>query len=136
MSSSFIFRPLKKEDYETICKWWKWWRWPVLPKDALPQDGTGGFMVEKNNTPIVCGFVYMTNSKICLLEWIVSNPEYRENDRKDAIEFLVSNAEKFCKGLGKKYIFSIGRSKTLMNIHDKLGWSVDKKASYEIIKSI
>ena len=136
MNSSFIFRHLREEDYETICKWWKWWRWPILPKDALPQDGTGGFMVEKNNIPIVCGFVYMMNSKICLLEWIVSNPEYRETDRKDAIEFLISNVEEFCKGLGKKYIFSIGRNKTLMNIHDKLGWSVSKKSSYEIIKSI
>jgi len=31
-------------------------------------------MVEKNNTPIVAGFMYFTNSEGVLLEWIVSNP--------------------------------------------------------------
>ena len=53
MEDKLIFRPLKEEDYETICKWWKWWRWTVLPKDFLPNNGEGGFMIEKNNVPIV-----------------------------------------------------------------------------------
>ena len=34
------------------------------------------------------------------------------------------------------YIFSIGRSKHLMKTHEKLGWQVDKKPSYEIIKNL
>ena len=64
MENKLIFRPLKEEDYETICKWWKWWRWPSLPKTALPNNGKGGFMVEKNNIPIVSGFLYVSNSKM------------------------------------------------------------------------
>ena len=136
MKDKLIFRTLKEEDYKTICAWWKWWRWPVLPKGALPDNGKCGFMVEKNNKPIVSAFLYLTNSSVALLEWIVSNPDYKENDRKDAIELLVNEAEKFCKGIGVTIIFSIGRSKHLIEIHKKLGWHVDRNSSCEIIKNI
>ena len=80
-------RQLKEEDWETLQKWWSAWpKWEAPPKDFLPDNGTGGLMVEKDNKPIVAGFLYITNSKGVLLEWIVSNPEYRENDRDSAIE--------------------------------------------------
>jgi len=130
------FRTLKEKDYETICKWWKWWRWPVLPKDMLPDNGKSGFMVEKNGIPIVSAFLFITNSKGAKLEWIVSNPKYRESDRKVAIELLINNIEQVCRNMGLKYIFSIGRNKHLIKTHEKLGWFVDKKPSYEIIKNL
>jgi|TARA_R110002096_G_scaffold288595_2_gene482403 hypothetical protein len=146
MKDKLNFRTLKEEDYETICTWWKWWRWPVLPKASLPDNGKCGFMVEKNdeidkfgniiNKPIVAGFLYLTNSSIVLLEWIVSNPDYKESDRKDAIELLINEAEKFCKGMGVTTMFSIGRNKHLLQTHEKLGWHVGKKLSHEIIKNI
>ena len=136
MENKLTFRPLKKEDYETICKWWKWWRWPVIPRQMLPDDGKSGFIVEKNNIPIVSGFLYITNSKGAKLEWIVSNPNYREDDRKEAIELLINDIEKICRQMGMIYIFSIGRNKHLIETHEKLGWHVDKKPSYEIIKTL
>ena len=136
MENKLVFRPLKEEDYETICKWWKQWEWPVIPKEMLPSNGKGGFIVEKNNMPIVSGFLYLTNSTGALFEWVVSNPEYKEEDRKEAIELLINNVEQTCKNIGVKYIFSIGRNKRLMETHKKLGWSVDKKPSYEIIKNL
>ena len=129
-------RYLTKNDYETIASWWRWWKWPVLPKEMLPDNGESGYMVEKNGTPIVSGFLYLTNSTGALLEWIVSNPDYREKDRKKAIEMLINGVESDCKKISIKYIFSIGRSKPLMDIHEKLGWQVDKRSSREIIKVI
>ena len=136
MKDKLIFRTLKEEDYKTICTWWKWWRWPALPRTALPDNGKSGFMVEKNGEPIVSAFLYLTNSTGALLEWVVSNPKYRQDDRSEAIELLINEAEKFCKAMGITFIFSIGRSKHLMDTHEKLGWHVDKKSSHEIIKNI
>ena len=134
MKDKLKFRILKEEDYKTICKWWEMWKWPVLPKEMLPDNGKSGYMVEKNGIPIVSGFLYLTNSTGALLEWIVSNPDYREKDRKEAIEMLINNVESDCKKLGIAYIFSIGRTKSLIDTHEKLGWKVDKRSSHEIIK--
>lgn len=134
--NQLTFRPLQDQDYETICSWWKWWRWTCPERKNLPNNGTGGFMVQKDNTPIVCGFVYISNSNLTWLEFIVSNPDYKQKDRKDAIKMLITECEKFCANIGKEIMFSIGRNKHLIDIHKELGWSVDEKASYEIIKKI
>ena len=130
-------RKLEESDWDTLTKWWKWWpNWTAPTKSFLPNNGTGGLMVEKNKKPIVAGFLYFTNSEAVLLEWIVSNPEYRESDRKDAIELLINTSEQFCKNEGKKYMFTIGRNKHLIETHKRLGWFVDEKPSYEIVKNI
>jgi hypothetical protein len=136
MENELVFRSLREEDYNIICGWWKWWKWPALPKTALPNNGKGGFMVEKNNIPIVSGFLYISNSKMAMLEWIVSNPYYRESDRKEAIELLINKVEDFCKDIDVKHIITLGRNKHLIQTHKKLGWTVDKTPSYEIIKNI
>ena len=86
-------RKLTKSDYKTLEKWWKAWDWPPIKKDFLPEDGEGGLMVEaEDGTLIVAGFLYMTNSNAVLLEWIISNPKYKEDDRDAAITSLILGA--------------------------------------------
>ena len=132
-----ITRNLKESDWDTLVKWWDSWPdWTAPSKDFLPDDGTGGLMVEKNGRPIVAGFIYKTNSSSVLLEWIVSDPEYRDNDRNEAIELLIKGVENVCKKQGIKYVFSIGRNKNLIETHKKLGYQIDDKPSHEIVKII
>jgi len=133
----FNIRKLKESDWNTLVSWWDTWpKWQNPPKEFLPDNGTGGLMVYKEDTLIVAGFLYFTNSTAVLLEWIVSNPEYRDKDRKEAIELLINTAEAVCKEAGKKQMFSIGRNKKLIETHKKLGWIVDPDPSHEIIKNI
>lgn len=95
-------RKLTDQDWDTLCKWWDAWpKWVNPPKSFLPDNGKGGFMVEKDNKPICAGFIYLTNSDAVLLEWIVSDPNYRESDRKQALELLITGAEEACKIIGK-----------------------------------
>jgi len=130
-------RKITENDWDTLVSSWDAWpEWINPPKGFLPDNGTGGLIIEKNNKPIVAGFLYFTNSEAVLLEWIVSDPNYKEKDRKNAIEMLIKGAEIFCKNNGKNYMFSIGRNKHLINTHKKLGWTVDDKSSYEITKQI
>ena len=113
-------RKLEETDWETLVKWWdNWPEWVNPTKGFLPDNGTGGLMVYKENTPIVAGFLYFTNSDGVLLEWIISSPEYREKDRKKALELLISTAEETCKLAGKKHMFSIGRNKQLIETHKR-----------------
>jgi hypothetical protein len=133
----FNIRKLKESDWDTLVKWWDTWpEWTNPTKSFLPENGTGGLIVEKDKQPIVAGFLYFTNSQAVLLEWIVSNPEYRDTDRQEAIELLINMAEEICKKQGQVHMFSIGRNKSLIKTHKKLGWKVDKKPSYEIVKNI
>ena len=128
-------RRLTEKDWGTLVSWWSNWpKWQAPVKDFLPENGKGGLIVEKDNKPIVAGFIYLTNSKTALLEWIVSNPKYREADRKQAIELLITGAENLVKSLEYKYLFAVMQHKGLIETHEKLGWNKDKKPSYELTK--
>ena len=136
-TGKLIARNLKESDWDTLLEWWSSWPdWSAPSKDFLPDNGTGGIMIEKDHKPIVAGFIYTTNSCSVLLEWIVSDPEYRDDDRGQAVELLITEAEKLSKTLGYNYMFTIGRSKQLMETHKKLGWFVDGEPSHEITKKL
>jgi hypothetical protein len=129
-------RALKESDYEDICSWWKWWRWPEIGRDTLPMNGMGGLMVYKDDILIAAGFLYLTNSNVALIEFVISNPQYRQSDRKDALEVLIMGLEDVSRSQGRSTIVSFARNKSLMNIHEVLGYTVDKNPSYEISKKI
>jgi len=125
-------RKLKQGDLTFIRKWWEAWpEWVSPTDDFLPETGV---VVENNNKPVAAGFIYLTNAKVALLEWIISDPEYREGNRKQALELLITGAEEIIKDLGYKYSFSICRHKGLIETHKKLGWHVDKRPSHELVK--
>ena len=130
-------RNLKVSDWETLQKWWSEWPdWVAPTKEFLPNNGTGGLIVEKDNKAIVAGFIYYTNSKTALLEWIISDPTYRETDRNQALELLINTCEGVCKEMGYKYMFSVCRSKRLIETHKKLDWAVDENPAHELVKII
>ena len=71
-------RGLNENDYqEILIGWWAQWNWTAPAKDFLPDNGKGGIIVYDGDIPICAGFIYMTNSSVAWVDWIVSNKEYR-----------------------------------------------------------
>ena len=129
-------RTLTESDYEILTDWWKAWNWPILVKDMLPDNGTGGIMVENEGENIVAGFLYWSNSKMVWLDWIISNPKTNRDIRQEAIKKLILTAESMTKEAGSKFMMSISRSNSLLKIHKELGWTIDKTPSHEMVKII
>ena len=129
-------RTLTESDYEILTDWWKAWGWPILVKDMLPDNGTGGIMVDNEGENIVAGFLYWSNSKLVWLDWIISNPKVSRDIRQEAIKKLILTAEHMTKKAGSKYMMSISRSNSLLKTHKQMGWNVDKTPSYEMVKVI
>ena len=134
-----LFRSFEKGDYETACKWWEWW-WKGetgIERDILP-DNKQCFIIECNNTPVACGFLFVDKTApIGYLTWVVSNPKYREKNRRRMLELLIENIERKAKQLGIKFLFTVCGDIHMQNIHTKLGWGIDKsRQSYESFKYI
>jgi len=138
MDNSKLFpRKIKKEDWSTLKKWWSFW--PNLstpPKDYLPGNGTNGIIIEDNNQPVVAGFIYQTNSKLAILEGLISNPNYRGKEKRDkAIEVLISCLQDAVKLMGYKYIFVMTDNKKIReSLKIKFDWSLDNKPNYLLTK--
>ena len=105
------FRSFKKGDYEICCEWWKWW-WKKVGLDPvqrvfLPKDERC-FVLEKDGIPIVATFLFLT--EIPIVAWttyLVSNPEYKEKDRRDLIKLLIKNVEKEAEKYGIIQMFTV-----------------------------
>ena len=102
----------------------------------LPDNGTGGIMVENKGENVVAGFLYWSNSKMVWLDWIISNPKTNRDIRQEAIKKLILTAESMTKEAGSKFMMSISRSNSLLKIHKELGWTIDPGSSHEMIKAI
>jgi len=129
-------RALQESDWETLQEWWTKWDWPKVAKEMLPLNGCGGLIVYKGNIPVIAGFLYLTNSNIAWMEWIISNKDYKEADRKEALKTLILELENIALSVGKNIIFSVSKSNSLIKMHKELGYTIDESPSYEIIKKI
>tara|TARA_Y100001973_G_C5181206_1_gene325024 strand:- start:503 stop:913 length:411 start_codon:yes stop_codon:yes gene_type:complete len=130
--------PLQQGDYENIlCKWWKDWRWTPPSKDFLPDNGEGGWIVYDNDMPVCAGFMYLTNSKAVWCDWIISNFEYKDRQkRKEALELLVHTISLTAEDLGKKYIYALIKNKPLVNVYKKVGFIEGDAYTQELIKKL
>ena len=102
----FSLRWLTDEDYPELVKWWEDWGWTAPTKGMLPNRGLGGVMVNKDGVNICAGFMYITNSDYALLEYIISNKEYRGKERKLALQELIDAISEVAKSQGFKHIFT------------------------------
>ena len=95
----FDIKQLQEGDYEKILvNWWNDWGWEPPQKDFLPEDGKGGMIVYDGDTPVCAGFIYVTNSKVAWVDWIISNKEYRKKpQRSNAIGLLIETLTGTCK---------------------------------------
>jgi hypothetical protein len=135
MKNEVTFRTFKEGDYEMCCEWWKWW-WDgeIQRRQFLPID-TRCFVIESNDIPVAAGFLFV-DGNMGYLTYVVSNPEYREADRRQILEQLVNCIEREAKEQwGVEFILTVCGNVHMENIHNKLGWYVDKTApAYETIK--
>ena len=138
MENNVVFRSFKKGDYETVCKWWRWW-WgsfgaEPIRRGFLPKDERC-FIIEKNDTPVAATFL-MLSYDIPAVAWttyLVSNPDYREKDRRELIETLIKNVEKEAEKYGVIQLFTVCGDKHISDIHKNLGWNMSP-AKYEAFK--
>lgn len=129
-------RELNENDYDNILvAWWKQWGWEPPQKDFLPDNGRGGIIVYDQDTPICAGFMYITNSKVAWVDWIISNKEYaKKPHRKDAIKLLVSSLTGICKNTGSKYVYALIKSRHLIETYQELGYIKGDTYTGEMIK--
>ena len=130
--SELIPRYLEESDWDTLKEWWDYWPGVKAPsKDFLPDNGTGGIMIEENGTPIIACFIYQTNSSTAMLEWLISNPNYRGKKKRDrALEALIISAQAVVKSMGYKSVFTMLRQQKLINLRNRVGWKIESKPSY------
>lgn len=130
-------RITKESDYEDfLVKWWLDWRWPAPPaKDMLPFNT--GIVVSKDGVDVCVGFLYLTNSKAALLEFIVSNRDVKDRDiRKECINTTIKTLSEMAKNSGFHYIYTSLQNQSLAAAYENCGFVRGSEGCLEMIKII
>jgi len=131
----FDIRKLTPSDYDnTLVDWWKEWGWEAPAKDFLPDDGEGGLMVLDNDVPVCAGFIYITNSKVSWVDWIISNKNYKNKNKHQAVRLLVDRLTELCKKSGSKYAYALIKHEGLVETYKDLGYTKADNYTQEMIK--
>jgi hypothetical protein len=97
-----------EKNYNMLVEWWKGHEWPIIPFDSLPKTG-----IIVND--IVAGFLYSSDSNVCMLEWIISDPNSDKEKRKESLNILIDKICHIAKDMGFKYCFTFVKNKGLIN---------------------
>ena len=133
----FSIRKLKTSDYnDVLIGWWKDWGWQAPAQDFLPENGEGGLMVMVDNKHVCAGFMYVTNSKVSWVDWIISDNKIEDKAlRHEAVKFLVSTLTNICSQNGG-YIYALLRHDGLIKTYEDLGYVKGDSYTHEMIKKI
>jgi hypothetical protein len=127
-------RQLNDNDYQDILvDWWKQWGWTAPEKDFLPDNGMGGYIVYDADIPVCAGFVYVTNSRVAWVDWIISNKEYK-GKRREAITMLVDTLTNLSRMSGSKYAYALIKNDSLIKTYESLGYVKGDSYTSEMIK--
>jgi hypothetical protein len=131
-------RKIADDDYSSIlCAWWKDWGWQPPNIDFLPGNGTSGLIIYDGDEPICAGFVYVTNSSVSWVDWIISSKTYNKKPlRAEAIRLLIKSLTNLCKASGSLYCYALIKSPSLIKVYEAEGYSKADVYNVEMIKKI
>ena len=107
-----------------MVKWW-WGSFGAEPirRGFLPKDERC-FIIEKDGVPVASTFLILSYDipAVAWTTYLVSNPDYKEKDRRDIIETLIKNVEKEAEKYGVLQLFTVCGDKHISDIHNSLDW--------------
>lgn len=130
----FTVRYYNEDDYNKIVEWWNYYKFTPPAETSL---STIGIMVSKEKENIVCGFLYVTNSDMCLVEFIVANPNVKDKEiRKEAIETCIKKLCEVAKDLKYRVAFTSLNNKSLEEKYVECGFKKGSTDCNEYIKIV
>ncbi len=109
-----FFEPEKH--YFEIKSWWKFHNWSCVPLNHLPKIG---IVVYTGDKMACAAWLYQTDSAICIIDWVIANPEIRKQERTDCLDFLITALKDAAFSLGFGSIFTFTRHSLLISRLEK-----------------
>lgn len=122
-----------QKDYQDVCVWWKKHKWNPMPLDFLP---TLGRIVEDEENKYSAGWLYSTDSKICLLEFVISNPDSNRKKRSESVDILIKDLIQKASELGFGAVVSSIRHPVLLHRYKKQGFEIADERMTNVMRII
>lgn len=108
------------KDYAIIQQWWTA-HGSFAPK---PEHLSSTGIIIEADIPLCAGWLYNTDSKICVFEFVVSNPNVEKHLRDAALTLLIEEIKKLASNRGYELIYSSVKGMKYINRLQAAGFVV------------
>lgn len=122
-------RKFEEQDYEVVCAWWDSHGWPRVPFTSLPFNG---YLVDGT----CAAFLYVTDSDLAIMEWIIGNPAVEKSVRGEALNNLIEFISKDAKNMGYKTIITMTKHSKLIDRFVSHGFMVTDENMIHLVKEL
>jgi hypothetical protein len=124
-----LFTP---EDYPIVKEWWAGHDWEGVPLDVLPSLGAIASVAGED---VCAAWLYMDNSVgVCMLEWLVANPESSGKKILVAERMLQNFLEEEAKEMDYGVMLTTCKQESLARLHEKNGFMRTDSNMIHLIK--
>lgn len=135
MNNNFNWRLLNKSEcYDTIVSWWKEHKAfnnKIIEYSSMPNRV---FIVSRDGVDLYAIAVYISDSDICWIGWITSNPNSPPRHRIGALDFLHSIISTVMKSQGFKQIISKTTEKGLIKALENNSYMMVEQSNFFLKK--
>ena len=125
MEQKYNSRPIEVEDYAILMKWWKSYDGIEIPDSSiLPNNGLGGFLIEKEGKMIAAAYLYLTNSAVGYIDFLISDPNYKNKDKYNMIMKLQDACTEELLREGCRIVWAMTSYDHLAEMAGKMGHDV------------
>ena len=125
MDKQYNIRPIRVEDYEILVKWWDSYDHVEVPtSEMLPDRGLGGLALEKDGRLMAAAYIYLTNSCMGYIDFLISDPNYKGRDRFKMITMLIDSCSRVAYESGCTYIWAMTSYEGVVKRCEKLGYDL------------
>lgn len=117
-----------KDHYAELCSWFHARNMPAPALEYLP---TNGVIVPG----VAAGFVYLTDTPVCILDCFITNPEAPSEERSAALDLITIRLEAFARAHGAKLLICTTKHESLKDRAIELGFN-DLGPSFSLGKEI
>lgn len=114
----------REKYFPIVATWWTDWNWPVVNPSIL---STLGVIVKLNDEYICAGWLYQTDSLMCVIDFFISSKKkFADKEiRKKSLEQLIIKLEEIAKSLGFIAVYTSVRNPNLIHTLEKLEYGKD-----------
>jgi hypothetical protein len=110
-----------EKHYKIVARWWDKHDHPIIPVEYL---STNGFFVTNNGKPIMCAWLYCTDSLFAYTEHLVTNPLATKRELLEGFKIGFEAIKKKAHSLGRTRLQSRVKSKSLAKIFERNGYKI------------
>lgn len=115
--------------YDMLKEWWEARNLMPVPQECLPAYGA---VVDG----IVAGFLYQTDSKVCMIENLISDKRSAKDERRRAIDSLIKHICQEAKRQGFNYVIGYTISDRLIRDQSRWGFSTAKDKCSVLVRKV